>query len=385
MHKLRVCVVFGTRPEAIKVAPVIMELSKYPNEIETVACVTAQHRKMLDQVLSIFNIKPDIDLDLMEENQSLDSLTANAVRALTKTFIEINPNIVLVQGDTTTAMVAALAAFYRKIPVGHIEAGLRTKDCYNPFPEEINRHLISVLATYHFAPTRKAADSLLREGVCRESVFLTGNTVVDALRMIVKNIKDINNSIANNSRMILVTAHRRESFGEPIRNICAALKSIVKRNKDVEIVYPVHMNPNIKEPVYNILSGQERIRLREPLEYSELVKLLYSCHMVLTDSGGIQEEAPTFGKPVLVLREETERPEGIEAGVAKLVGTDRDTIVREAELLLNDEKEYFKMAKAVSPYGDGSASERIVEIIKDIRRSKTDEFSISVHGSVESH
>lgn len=385
MSKFKVCVIFGTRPEAIKMAPVIKEIQRHPEELEGVICVTGQHRNMLDQVLSVFGIKPDIDLNLMQENQTLDSLTARAITATTETLREIKPDLVLVQGDTTTAMVAALAAFYQKIAVGHVEAGLRTRDKYNPFPEEINRQIISVLASYHFAPTKMAATALLKEGIAKENVFLTGNTVVDALNTMVagRSEQEIDSSIANGNRRILVTAHRRENFGEPLKNICMALKEIVERNPNVEIVYPVHMNPHVRGPVYGILNNCERIHLRPPVEYHELVDLLHSSYLVLTDSGGIQEEAPAFGKPVLVLREETERPEGIEANVAKLVGTEKDTIVRETELLLNNEMEYFRMARAVSPYGDGYASKRIVEIIIGVIRRARNEVSLSVHGALE--
>lgn len=373
MLKFKIAVIFGTRPEAIKMAPVIKEIQNYPTELEPVICVTAQHRKMLDQVLSLFEIKPDIDLNLMEENQSLDSLTANAIKKLTSVMIERRPHFVLVQGDTTTAMVAALAAFYQKIPVGHVEAGLRTQDRYNPFPEEVNRRLISVLSTYHFAPTRKAVDTLLKEGYAKEYVFFTGNTVVDALQAISKKdySGDFNSYFLNGHKIILVTAHRRENFGKPLEDICVALKEIAERNRNTEIVYPVHLNPNVQGVAYKILDKQERIHLLPPVEYCDLVQLLNRSYLVLTDSGGIQEEAPAFGKPVLVLRKETERPEGIEAEVAKLVGTDKAAIIREAELLLHDEREYRKMSKAISPYGDGHAAERIVEIIRNIPGEKT--------------
>lgn len=367
MPKCKVAIIFGTRPEAIKMAPVIKEFRKYPKQFNLIICVTGQHRKMLDQVLSIFKIKPDIDLNLMEENQSLDSLSANAMKKVTEAIKKTKPDLVLVQGDTTTAMIAALAAFYQKIPVGHIEAGLRTKDRYNPFPEEINRNLISVLATYHFAPTKEAAKNLLKEGICKKRVFLTGNTVVDALKKITKkksNAFHLRASILSNQKLILVTAHRRENFGKPLLDICKALKEICRRNPNVVIVYPVHMNPNVKGQVYSNLSHCDRIKLLPPLEYLELVNLMKRSYLVLTDSGGIQEEAPVFGKPVLVLRKETERPEGIDAGVAKLVGVDTKKIIKETELLIRNRKAYLKMANAVSPYGDGKAAQRIVKIIE---------------------
>jgi UDP-N-acetylglucosamine 2-epimerase (non-hydrolysing) len=365
MPKLKVAIIFGTRPEAIKMAPVIKEIQKYPQEFHPVICVTGQHRKMLDQVLSIFRIKPDIDLNLMEENQSLDSLTANAIRKLTEALTKTSPGLVLVQGDTTTAMAAALAAFYQRIPVGHVEAGLRTHDRYNPFPEEINRNLISVLSSYHFAPTKKAVAALLREGINKNNIFLTGNTVVDALQMITKGRATAHFRGLRKKKIILITAHRRENFGQPFENICNALKEIAARNPDIEIVYPVHMNPNVAGPAHKILNHRDRIKLVQPLEYLDLVELMKKSYLVLTDSGGIQEEAPVFGKPVLVLREETERPEGIEAKVAKLVGTDKTRIIRETELLLHNRKAYLKMANAVSPYGDGKAAKRIVKIIRE--------------------
>ncbi|MFC2091708.1 non-hydrolyzing UDP-N-acetylglucosamine 2-epimerase [Elusimicrobiota bacterium] len=368
--KKKVLSIFGTRPEAIKMAPVIRELERYPDIFESVVCVTAQHRQMLDQFLDLFNIDPDIDLDLMEENQSLDSFSAKALKTLTKAIGEINPDLVLVQGDTTTAMIAALASFYLKIPVGHIEAGLRTGNKYNPFPEEINRNIIGVLAAYHFAPTQSAGKALMDEGIDESCITVTGNTVVDALNMILEGIegqKNITDDIVRSGcRMILVTSHRRENIGKPLENICEALKEIVEAYPDVEIVYPVHLNPDVQDTVNGKLKGWERINLIEPVEYLDLIQLLRKAYIVLTDSGGIQEEAPVLGKPVLVLRRETERPEGIEAGVAKIVGTEKDDIVREAGLLLNDDQEYEKMAQSVSPYGDGTAAEKIIAVLKKI-------------------
>ncbi|MCK4810108.1 MAG: UDP-N-acetylglucosamine 2-epimerase (non-hydrolyzing) [Candidatus Omnitrophica bacterium] len=369
----KVLFVFGTRPEAIKMAPVIKELEKHPDAFTSMVCVTAQHREMLDQFLALFNIKPDIDLDLMEKNQTLDSFTAKALVALSATLKEVKPHVVLVQGDTTTAMTAALAAFYQKIPVGHIEAGLRTNNIYNPFPEEANRNIIGKLATYNFAPTEGAKNALLKEDFDKDSIFVTGNSVVDALQMILKNIEgypsNIDTSFLNGNKLILVTAHRRENFGKPLENICAGLMQIVKKNEDVEIIYPVHLNPNVKNVVDKILANKDRIHLFSPVEYFDLVRLLNKAHIVITDSGGIQEEAPALGKPVLVLRSETERPEGVEAGVAKLIGTNSERIVSETELLLHNSSEYFKMSKAVSPYGDGKASSRIIEILM---RERTD-------------
>jgi len=362
MNCKRILIIIGTRPEAIKMASVVKEIEKHPGELELIICSTGQHREMLEQVFSLFEIEPNIDLKLMRYNQTLSGLTSEAIVILTKTLEEFSPDLVLVQGDTTTAMVGALAAFYQKIPVGHVEAGLRTENRYNPFPEEINRHLISVLATYHFAPTQTAVDALLKEGVPQENIFLTGNTVIDALFMILKEELDLDFQV-NSDKLILVTAHRRENFGSPLENICVALREIVRRNPGVKIVYPVHLNPNIQEPVYRILSNEERINLIPPLEYKKFVHLMNRSYLILTDSGGIQEEAPALGKPVLVLRHKTERPEAVEAGVAKIVGTDTETIVAESERLLNDECEYAKMSQAMSPYGDGHAAERIINVI----------------------
>jgi UDP-N-acetylglucosamine 2-epimerase (non-hydrolysing) len=345
-------------------APVVKELEKHPHEIESIVCVTGQHREMLRQVLSLFDIKPQVDLDLMEPNQTLALLTAKAITTLTEVLIQVKPDVTLVQGDTTTAMVAGLASFYQKVAVGHVEAGLRTYDKYSPFPEEINRRIISVLGTYNFAPTQTAVNALLAEGFAGDSIFLTGNTVIDALFTTVR--KDCNlgmDFLDPNKKLILVTAHRRESFGQPFRDICNGLKALAERNPDVQLVYPVHLNPNVREVVYQTLANQERFHLIEPLEYGKIVHLMNRSYIVLTDSGGIQEEAPALGKPVLVLREKTERPEAVESGTARLIGTDTQAIIRETEKLLRDRNEYEKMSKAVSPYGDGHAAERIVEIL----------------------
>jgi UDP-N-acetylglucosamine 2-epimerase (non-hydrolysing) len=362
-----VLVVLGTRPEAIKLAPVIAALKRQPQTFQAVVCVTAQHRQMLDQVLRLFQVCPDIDLDLMQENQSLSGLTSRVMLRVTDAITEVAPDVVLVQGDTTTAMVSALAAFYLRIPVGHVEAGLRTRDPYNPFPEEMNRRLISVLGTVHFAPTKKAFEALVGEGVPEEQVFLTGNTVVDALLAIAHQSDAVDIGLPLDGRkVILVTAHRRESFGEPLHNICLALGELARRHPEVLIVYPVHPNPNVREPVRRLLSGRKGIALLEPLEYKAFVYLMKHAYFILTDSGGIQEEAPALGKPVLVLRDETERPEGIEAGTAKLVGTCTEAILAEAEQLLLDCASYVQMACAVSPYGDGKAADRIVEILKTL-------------------
>jgi len=362
----KVICIFGTRPEAIKMVPVVRELKKYPGHCKVTICVTAQHREMLDQVLSLFDLKPDIDLNLMQENQDLDALTAKSIKLLSRVIVKVKPDLVLVQGDTTTAMAATLAAFYQKIPVGHIEAGLRTNNIYDPFPEEINRRFISILSTYNFAPTKKAREALLKEGIHKQTIFLTGNTIVDALKIIINRKKVSGVKFLppqERKKIILVTAHRRENFGKPLENICLALKEIAEKNSEVEIIFPVHLNPNVRSTVYSILNSLERVHLLAPLDYSEFIRLLSRCYLVLTDSGGIQEEAPAFGKPVLVLRNETERPDGIEANVARLVGTDYRTIIKNIESLLRNPREYKKMSKATNLYGDGTASKKIVNII----------------------
>jgi len=346
-------------------APVIYELKRMAHRFETIVCTSAQHRQMLDQVLDLFEIKPDMDLNLMQDNQTLSGLTERALREVTNVVTHIKPDVVLVQGDTTTAMSAALASFYLRVPVGHVEAGLRTGDPYNPFPEEVNRRIIASVADFHFAPTERSADALLQEGVRAERVFNTGNTIVDASQIISKRLRY--NGAArirdNGRRVVLVTAHRRENFGEPLRNICTALKQLVKNNPEIEIVYPVHLNPNVRHIVFPMLSGIPHIHLIEPLGYLDLIEILSRCSIALTDSGGIQEEAPSFGTPVLVMRNETERPEGVEAGVAALVGTDTDNIVHWVEALLNSDDLYQRMSKATNPYGDGHAAERIVRIL----------------------
>jgi len=366
---MRVLTVFGTRPEAIKLAPVIKELEKH-SEFESRVCVTAQHRQMLDQVLQLFGINPHWDLNLMRENQSLFYVTSSALRSLEAVFREAQPDVVLVQGDTTTAFVASLAAYYLKIKVGHVEAGLRTYDKFNPFPEEMNRRLADALSDFLFAPTVRAKQNLLREGFPEERVFVTGNTVIDALlwvrRQRVKGEKSLSRFpqlMNDSSRLILVTGHRRESFGEGFEKICRGLKMIAERNPDVRIVYPVHLNPNVKEPVHRILGGVANVHLIEPLDYAGFVLLMDKAYLILTDSGGIQEEAPSLGKPVLVMREKTERPEAIEAGTARLVGTDSEQIFEETQRLLSDRTEYEKMARAANPFGDGRAAERIVQIL----------------------
>lgn len=377
-NRKKILIVFGTRPEAIKMAPVVKEIEKHP-ELKGIVCVTAQHRQMLDQVLNIFNIKPDHDLDIMRENQDLFDISTSCLSGLKDVFKREQPDIVMVQGDTTTAFVAGLASYYLKIPIGHVEAGLRTYDKYSPFPEEKNRHLLSALADFHFAPTGWAKSNLLKEGIPAEKIWITGNTVIDALQYIVDMQKNADNEKYwikyfeekckivlphyANLKLILVTGHRRENFGKGFENICLALKEIAETRKDAIIVYPVHLNPNVQKPVRTILNGIPNVHLIEPLEYEPFVFLMNHSYLILTDSGGIQEEAPSLGKPVLVIRNTTERPEGIEAGTVKLVGTDRKKIISETTELLDNLLLYERMSKAVNPYGDGKAAEKIVNIV----------------------
>lgn len=362
---IKVLSIFGTRPEAIKMAPLVKALEKHPS-FESKVCVTAQHREMLDQVLNIFDIKPDYDLDIMKNRQTLAEITTNALIGLEQIIREVKPDIVLVHGDTTTTFVGSLAAFYSKVKVGHVEAGLRTFNKYFPFPEEINRKLTGVLADLHFAPTDNSKANLLREGIAEEDIFITGNTAIDALKTTVKKEFQFYNPVlkeleASNKRVILVTAHRNENIGEPLRNICKALKYIAEKYEDVEIVYTLHKNPAVREIAYEILSNCDRVNLLDTLDAEEMHNAMDRSFLILTDSGGLQEEAPSLGKPVLVLRNETERPEAIEFGTLKLAGTDTDNIIALTEELLNNEKLYCEMANAVNPYGDGSASQRIVE------------------------
>ena len=362
----------GTRPEAIKMAPVIRELARYPERIESRVCVTAQHRQMLDQVLSLFGITPDYDLNVMRDSQGLTQIAANVMRGIEPILAEFCPQWVLVQGDTTTAAAAALAAFYSGAMVGHVEAGLRTFDRRQPFPEEINRRLAGVLADLHFTPTSRSRQNLLNEGIKEESIILTGNTVIDSLVEVIKYPYDPSSGPLQNvpwgKKLILVTAHRRENLGAPLEEICQALLEITAACQDVTIVFPVHLNPNVREPVYRILGKAKSVILLEPLDYLPLVYLLKNVTLVLTDSGGIQEEAPGLGKPVLVLREVTERPEAVEAGTVRIVGTGRVKIVTEALRLLRNEEEYSRMARANNPYGDGKASERIVRACLEYSR-----------------
>ncbi len=363
MHP-RIVIIFGTRPEVIKLAPIIKEFEKnYSNNIKLTLVNVAQHREMVDQLLNIFSISPDIDLNLMKKKQSLDYITSEALTRLSNLFRRVSPDYILVQGDTTTAMAASLAAFYNKISVGHVEAGLRTNDKYSPFPEEINRRIIGVVATHHFAPTKRAYNNLINEGVNRNQIFVTGNTVIDALLQIVESYKIDLSWGKNDKKLILLTAHRRENWGEKLESICRAVKKIVKMYRNVEIVYPVHLNPVVRESVYKTLGNTERIHLIEPVDYVKLITLMAGSYLIMTDSGGIQEEASVLGKPVLVLRDTTERPEGIEAGVSVLVGTDENRIFEVASDFIEDEKLYRKYAVQRFIYGDGKASERIAKIV----------------------
>lgn len=369
----RLLFVFGTRPEAIKLAPVIDELRRHPESFDVRICTTGQHREMLDQVLRLFDLRPDVDLDLMEADQSLTDIAGKVIIETGRVLREMQPDLVVVQGDTTTAACAAMAAFYAGIETAHVEAGLRSGDDSQPWPEEVNRKLISVLARYHFAPTEEARENLTREGADPARVFVTGNTVVDALQRAVSRMSaDVElkaklesefSYLDANRKMILVTGHRRESFGAPIRSVCEALAELT-RSDDVEIVYPVHLNPNVQAPVHNILGGSDRIHLIEPVDYVSFIHLMMRSDFIVTDSGGVQEEAPYLGKAVLVTRETTERPEGVRAGNVRIVGTGRDEIVSEAQQLLRDPSRREEMSRQRSPYGDGQASRRIAEILR---------------------
>ena len=369
---LRILSIFGTRPEAVKMAPVVRELSRAPG-IETKVCVTAQHREMLDQVLDLFGITPDIDLDLMQPGQSLAELTARVFTHLDPVLRDFKPDWVLVQGDTTTVMASALLAYYHQIKVGHVEAGLRTHDKFQPFPEEINRRVAGVVADLHFAPTEWSRQNLLRENTPDEHIVVTGNPAIDALHWVVQqpfDIKSLDLPVAAlTNRLVLVTAHRRENFGQPLENICKAIKTLADQYAgEVHFVYPVHLNPNVQEPAYRILGNQSHVTLLPPLDYLPLVNVMKRAAIVLTDSGGIQEEAPGLGVPTLVLRNTTERPEGVEAGTLKLVGTDPEVIIREARRLLDDPAAHAAMSGAKNPYGDGRAAERIVKAVLDYDR-----------------
>ena len=381
----KVMLIFGTRPEAIKMAPLVKEFQKHSNDFETVVCVTGQHREMLDQVLKIFEITPDYDLNIMKQGQDLYDVTSRVMLGLRDVLKESQPDVVLVHGDTTTSTASALAAFYQQIPVAHIEAGLRTHNIYNPWPEEMNRQLTGRIATYHFAPTPLSRENLLKEAIAESSITVTGNTVIDALHWVVNKIK--NNEplqdelkallcdagydvtrLADGRRLVLITGHRRENFGDGFINMCTAIKDLSERYADVDFVYPMHLNPNVRKPIREVfgedLSNLGNMFFIEPLEYLSFVYLMEKSTIVLTDSGGIQEEAPGLGKPVLVMRDTTERPEALSAGTVKLVGTDYDKIVGEVSLLLDDDNAYAKMSQAVNPYGDGLACGRIVEYLK---------------------
>lgn len=355
--------IFGTRPEAIKMAPLVKEL-KSRKEIECIVCVTAQHRQMLDQVLKTFEIVPDYDLDIMKQGQTLSDITARVLKGLEEVIQEVKPNIILVHGDTTTTFAGALAAYYNQVDIGHVEAGLRTWNKYSPYPEEMNRQMVGVLADMHFAPTENSKVSLLKEGKKEEAIFVTGNTAIDALATTVhKNYTHPILDWAKGSRMILITAHRRENLGEPMREMFQAIHRIVEEYPDVKAVYPVHLNPKVREVANEVLGDNEKIKLIDPLEVIDFHNFIANSYLILTDSGGIQEEAPSLGKPVLVLRDTTERPEGIQAGTLKLAGTDEETIYQLTKQLLEDQEEYRKMSKASNPYGDGKASQRIADAI----------------------
>lgn len=380
----KVMLVFGTRPEAIKMAPLVKEFQKHPETFKTIVCVTGQHRQMLDQVLQIFDITPDYDLNIMKQGQDLYDVTARVLTGMRDVLMEANPDVVLVHGDTTTSTASALAAFYQQIPVGHVEAGLRTHNIYSPWPEEMNRQITGRIATYNFAPTPLSKQNLLREAVTEASITVTGNTVIDALYWVVDKIKndvslnsDLENilksagydveRLANGRKLVLITGHRRENFGDGFINMCTAIKDLTQKYPDVDFVYPMHLNPNVRKPIHEVfgedLSDLGNMFFIEPLEYLSFVYLMEKSTIVLTDSGGIQEEAPGLGKPVLVMRDTTERPEALDAGTVKLVGTDYDKIVGEVSVLLDDEAAYERMSKAVNPYGDGIACGRIVETL----------------------
>ena len=380
----KVMLVFGTRPEAIKMAPLVKEFQKQPKRVETVVCVTGQHREMLDQVLKIFDIKPDYDLNIMKQGQDLYDVTARVLTGMRDVLKEVKPDVVLVHGDTTTSTAAALAAFYQQIPVGHVEAGLRTHNIYSPWPEEMNRLLTGRLATYHFSPTPLSRNNLIKESVDDRNIIITGNTVIDALYWVVdkiKNNKELDNELEdilskagydvnrlnNGKKLVLITGHRRENFGDGFINMCTAIKDLTVKYPDLDFVYPMHLNPNVRKPIHEVfgenLSGLKNMFFIEPFEYLSFVYLMEKSSIVLTDSGGIQEEAPGLGKPVLVMRDTTERPEALDAGTVKLVGTDYNKIVNEVSSLIDDKAAYEKMSKAVNPYGDGLACGRIVNAL----------------------
>ena len=362
----KVLIVFGTRPEAIKMCPLLNELKKNHRNIKTILCVTGQHRSMLDQVLDAFEIVPDYDLSIMHQNQTLFDITTNILNRIKEVLEKEKPDVVLVHGDTTTTFATSLAAFYMKIPVGHVEAGLRTHNIYSPYPEEFNREAVSIISSFNFAPTEVAKNNLINEGKNPDTIFVTGNTAIDALKTTVKT--SYSNEYldwANDSRLILLTAHRRENLGEPMKHMFRAIRKIVDEYSDVKVIYPIHLNPIVRKTADEELAGNDRIRLIEPLDVLEFHNMMARCHLILTDSGGIQEEAPSLGKPVLVMRDTTERPEGIKAGTLKLVGTNQETIYREIKNLLDNKSEYEKMTHASNPYGDGHACERICKTLEE--------------------
>lgn len=365
MKKIKVMSIFGTRPEAIKMAPLVKELEKR-KEIESVVCVTAQHREMLDQVLETFDIKPNYDLNIMKQGQTLSDITTRVIQGLEEIIRETKPDIVLVHGDTTTTFAGALAAFYNQVAIGHVEAGLRTYDKYSPFPEEMNRQMVDCMSDMYFAPTNLSKENLCKENIDESKIYITGNTAIDAMNTTID--FDYRHEVLDwvgDNRMILLTAHRRENLGEPMRRIFKGIKRIVDETEDVKVVYPIHLNPKVREIALEVFGGDDKVRLIEPLEVFDFHNFQNKSYLILTDSGGIQEEAPSLGKPVLVLRDTTERPEGISAGTLKLVGTEEEVIYRETKKLLNEKSEYEKMSKASNPYGDGFASKRIVDAIID--------------------
>ena len=379
---MKVMLVFGTRPEAIKMAPLVKGLQACAGEIQTVVCVTAQHREMLDQVLKLFDIVPEHDLNIMKPGQDLFDITGNILAGLKSVLQQEQPDLVLVHGDTTTTLAASLAAFYARVPVGHVEAGLRTGNKQAPFPEEMNRRLTSAIADIHFAPTSASRDNLLREGIAADTIHVTGNTVIDALLVVVEKMRNDKQAQAEfaqrfaflepGRRLILVTGHRRENCGEGFQSICLALADIAAEHPDVQVLYPVHLNPNVRQPVNDILAarGLANVHLIDPVDYLPFVYLMDRAHIIVTDSGGIQEEAPSLGKPVLVMRDTTERPEAVDAGTVKLVGTSRETIVAEVRRLLTDEQAYATMSRAHNPYGDGKASEKIIDLIRNLHTKR---------------
>lgn len=365
MEKVKVMLVFGTRPEAIKMAPLLLALKADTNRFETITVVTAQHRQMLDQALSTFGIEPDYDLDIMSKQQTLSDITSNVLHKLDEVLKEVKPDIILVHGDTTTTFAASISAFYNQIKIGHVEAGLRTWDKYSPFPEEVNRQVTDVVSDLYFAPTAQSRDNLLKEKHPAEHIFVTGNTAIDALSLTVKENyhHEVLDKVNPDNRLVLVTMHRRENQGQPMREVFQTIKTVLQEYQDVEVIYPVHLSPAVQEAARDILSGQERVHLIEPLDVVDFHNLAAKSYFIMSDSGGVQEEAPSLGKPVLVLRDTTERPEGVEAGTLKLVGTDKESVKKAMIELLENQSEYSRMSQAQNPYGDGRASQRIMDAI----------------------